>query len=177
MKGNSRHCVYCAVSLTAILLAACSGQNRSIVPARKDAGKKGAIISQSDYKVSVRTNGAAVTNFNQELVHRVPIPEAAAKTGQRTPPGKGRLPFSAKAEKDQFGKIAGLRVTQVDAKAPPGAAFGLKNGDLVTAVGKKLATSPSDFRIIYEDILSKREASITVLRKGSPHKLLFTPAG
>ena len=127
---------------------------------------------EGDFKVSVASNGKAVSNFNEQLVHRVTLSPAELKKVFVKPPKDIRLPFTAQKIFDGRGGIKGVKVTNFRANGGS-SSFGLEENDIVTAFGRNHAKSPSDFWLLYQELMKESTATVTLERKGQPHKILF----
>jgi len=132
------------------------------------------IEEQGGFRVSVKSNGREVKDFESDLVHHVLLNSgkvAEAKTELRA--------VSAQDAVDQFGKRYGFRISGSSDT------LGLRPRDIVTATGKKSAPTLEDL-VTLVGTLPKGTAeageapiSFTFDREGRPHKtiLLFGKGG
>ena len=121
------------------------------------------------YKVSVKSDGKEVKNFSQQLVHRVSLSRSEFDALIDDWP-KG-LPFNSKSEYDSRGKPSGLRITQMRSATSPH--MGLQKADLVTAVGTTHTYKTRDVWQLFRQLSISREATLTLVRQGKPHKILY----
>ena len=127
------------------------------------------IEREHDYKVSVYQDGKEVKNFQAPLVQRVDISNAMLNALAKAP---GDLQFNGVREKDNRGKISGLRI-HAGKGAQAVSALGLKEKDLVTAVGQKRVQQMEDFRFLAKELNETKTSSLTLEREGKPHKILY----
>lgn len=125
-----------------------------------------------DFTVQVKTEGRVVNNFEQRLVHRIDVPLNIARGFKLSVDSGGMLPISVKMERDSRGAISGARVVSPNSRALE--ALGLKPKDLLTAVGKAHITSPKVLRVLFTSIANEKQAMMTIVRQGRPHKLLYS---
>ena len=142
----------------------------------RSARKQQAAPGDGNFRVSVSANGAPVKDFNEQLIHRV-IVNKKDLVLLSTSSVAGSVPFTGKSERDHFGEIAGVRLTEIrTAKVLP--TLGLQDGDLLTAVGKKHTTSLDDLKQLAIDLIAgsatEKRASLTLIRRGRPHKILYS---
>lgn len=124
------------------------------------------------YTVSVATSEGPVQNFEQRLVHRKTLPQAFVEPLRVSAGHQLSKYFSAQAELDQLGNAAGLRIVSIlDRTARD--TLGLQLGDLITAVGTSHVASVKDFARVFEYLHQNRQASITLVRNGKPHKVFY----
>jgi hypothetical protein len=152
--------------LTLLFVSSCSGESRPD-PAWDVQG-------DHQFKVSVYSGGKEVKDFNTQLIHRVDISPEQLKRVFGADDRQLRLPFTGTGEKDRFGKIAGVRVGRFQSPEGGPQAFGLKNQDLITAIGVQRATSIDDFRRLGKELSTTKSSSITLEREGRPHKILYS---
>lgn len=140
------------------------------------------VLERGDLKVSVRTNGKPVTNFQTPLVHRVEMTAVQSLVYFDPKSGRLQLPFIAQAEHDDRGKTTGIRVVRRSSPAgtssTPGAGndpakLGLADKDLITAVNHTKVSEPTDIAALFTELRKSRTASMTIERGGVPHKILF----
>ena len=86
-------------------------------------------------------------------------------------PEKFTAPFDGIAARDGRGKVMGVKV----GKVRPGALtdLGLRQGDIVTAVNAKHASTVRDLGYLYVSLREEKTASLTFEREGQPHKILY----
>lgn len=152
--------------LTSLLLGVCFLCSCS---ASSSPEPKYKLEREHDYKVSVYQDGKEVKNFQTPLVQRVNISNAMLSSLAKAP---GDLPFNGVKEKDNRGKITGLRIHS-GKSAQAAMALGLKEKDLVTAVGQKRIQQMEDFRLLAKELNATKTASLTLERDGKPHKILY----
>lgn len=124
------------------------------------------------FRISVAAQGEAVENPQQKLVHYIGLTSAQLErftASDGVGLGSSRM---VRVEYDARGEPAGLRVLRGGAKGDLGI-LGLEEDDLLTAFGKKSASSPEDFRQFCRGLLQRQRDSMTILRRGVPHKLLY----
>lgn len=164
--SKSMHRLLLAVAL--LNLSACSflGSTDPVlepVPAAKRDGQ---------FKVSVSTDGKPVEDFKQPLVHRIRVRPAELRSISGAQGKAMSLPFNAKRVIDLQGKIKGIRVLNV--RPPYGTqVLGLQNNDLITAVGLRHVDHPNDFSLLFNQLRSEKQATMTLERDGKPHKILY----
>ena len=149
----------CGVALLLILAgsnAGCSASKRS----------KYSVKSRSAAVVSVETDGRAVSNFEQQLVHRIDLrPDAIERLRAPNPRLYDLLP-----ERDREGNFRGLRVVHVlDIRN----SLQLQIDDIVTAVNKVQTNSADAFYREFVRGLEGEYVSVTFDRATYPHKALY----
>ena len=127
------------------------------------------IEHEDGYKVSVKTNGQEQKNFDQERVHRVTVSPQEIARATKSMPAKVDLPFTVQTERDLRGRASGLRVTAVQS----GGALGVAKGDILTSVGFTMTKSEKDLAKIYQELKTTKQSSLTLLRDGQYHKILY----
>ena len=125
-----------------------------------------------DFTVQVKTEGRVVNDFEQRLVHRIDVPQNIARGFKMSVESGGVLPIAVRMERDSRGAISGARVVPPNSRALE--ALGLKPKDLLTAVGKSHVTSPEVLRLLFSSIANQKQAMMTIVRQGRPHKLLYS---
>jgi len=125
---------------------------------------------ERDYKVTVYQDGREVKDFNNPLVVRVNVSPALLASLAHAPT---ELPFNAVRENDNHGKAKGLRIHSGKAGPAGAMSLGLKERDLVTAVGQKRIEKLEDFRLLASELNATKMASVTLERDGKPHKILY----
>lgn len=124
------------------------------------------------FEVKVKSNGKEVKDFQQDLVHRKELSRGVLAELQD---------YSKKAEitfphKDANGNFQGLKVKKA---TPPNvlSALGLLAGDVVTAFGMKRVEPDMSFMEFLLSLDALDDSSITLLRKGQAHKVLYLIPG
>lgn len=170
---------YFAIALIcgAGLLGGCSVENAFQTPTRAamdddvDSSIRTA-MPQGNFRVSVTSGGKPVNDFQERLVHRVTLSKKDLAAIMPVPGRAPQVPFTGRVEKDGQGGIVGLKLTEVrTSDVLP--TFGLQDGDLITAVGKKHPNEISDLSQIVLDIRKNSEATLTLQRNGKPHKIFY----
>lgn len=129
-------------------------------------------IERSSMKVTVKSSGVEVKDFNKELVERRLLSAEQINNILRFYPHRLVLPFEMIKELDSRGGIRGLKISKV--LIPSEAlSLGLYMNDILTAFGKKLAYSPNDFSAFLVELSSFGQSSITLERSGKPHKIIY----
>ncbi len=129
------------------------------------------VVREGGYRVSATANGKA-QNISEELVHRIPVIDRELQTIVGSGKEKFLPPFSSTAERDSRGKVTGLRVTAV-VGVSSGSQFGLRKGDLITAVGTQFTKTDRDLWELFEQLQQKKQASMTIIREGKHHKIFY----
>lgn len=150
------------------LLSACSfgGRSSSDLP----------VVERGSFKVSVREGSREVNDFETPLVHRIGLSRADINKILPTGSNTMKLPFKGRPLKDARGNISGVRLYRRESGPRlKGSKFllGLKENDLVTAVGVKHVKSYADLRMLLEMLLKEQHISVTLEREGSPHKIFY----
>ncbi len=126
------------------------------------------IQRRHDYQVAVYSDGKEIKDFNQSLIHRMDItPKVVAAMSA----SGSTLPFDGKPEKDARGNVTGVRVA--NARGTNLALLGLRDKDLVTAVGNSRARSIGDLKKVFIELKTQKSASLTIERSGKPHKMFY----
>ena len=125
-----------------------------------------------EYSVTVSSGGKELQDFSTPLVHRVSLKQRTIDEILKFWPKRLDLPFDGTAERDNRGKVMGLRITTLKPKRDLGA-LGLKKGDLLTAAEQKLMTTPRDFIHVFDSLKESGLGTITIERDGVPHKILY----
>jgi len=129
--------------------------------------------AERNFKVSVSAGGAEIENFEQRLVHRVALTPQQLNILARRGPGTLNVPFGSIGEFDREGNSMGFRlVASRDPARYPN--LGLRAGDVITAVGKRRASSVKDLWDVFNAVREDGTASVTLIRDGSPHKILYS---
>jgi hypothetical protein len=163
MKGLTKFIVS---GLSAALLSACA------LSERDPALEATPAVQQHRFRVSVASGGKVVENPSDELVHRVGLTRANIRAYMNSSKGTGNLPFTARTEYDSRGKPMGLRILQLNRESSL-SFLGLKEKDLVTAIGPRLISEPQHILYLFDDLSKSKRSSMTVERSGKPHKILY----
>jgi len=125
----------------------------------------------SRYKISVKSDGQNLPNLSNQLVHRVDLSREQFDLIVDVS-GNVKLPFRLVPEADSKGEVAGVRVVEdlVDPNLPN---LGIKDRDLITALGKDLAHNETSVKYFFEHLSPSTISSLTLLRKGEPHKIFY----
>ena len=87
--------------------------------------------------------------------------------------GSGKsLPADGVSELDREGRVTGVRIVASKRGGNP-ALIGLREKDLVTAVGMKPMRRIEDLRALALDLECEKASSLTLERNGKPHKILY----
>ena len=164
LYNNARVAVLC---FAVMFFVACSTTEQTPFDGRIVRGD-----DREQYKVEVYTNGRKLERVESELVHRVEL--SHSDVDFITANNSSSVPFGVRAvkEKDAKGEQVGFRVTALPQK---GAIYdlGLKVGDIVTAIGQKTSPKSSDLTTLFPTLKNKGSASLTVMRSGVNHKILY----
>ncbi len=154
----------CCFFLIICILSACAAHTtgeENIEPA----------AAERKFRVSVTAGGKRIDTPGEELVHRIYLNadsvHAFVKSGKKL-----KEPLVAHVEEDDKGRVIGVRVAQFSPLSALGK-LGLKEGDVVTAVGKNLVQKPDDVLQVFDELDREKHGSITVERRGKPHKILI----
>ena len=124
-----------------------------------------------NFKISVSTQCKQVERPEEPLVHRIVLNSSVVHDFvAKGKPGSSSL--AAGVERDNNGRLAGVRISSLT-QASALARIGLKNNDLVTAVGKNKLKAVEDLWSVFDDLDSKGHATLTIERNGMPHKILI----
>lgn len=129
-------------------------------------------IGKSNYKVSVRTDGGDIKNFETALVHRMYYKPAELDALKHDWPDSFSKQLKGTPEFDTLGKLMGVRIVATSG-ASSKEMLGFKLGDLITAAGTTHIGSLDQLDTVLSDLSAKRQASITLVRNGQPHKILY----
>lgn len=165
------------VVLALFVAAANSGCSASSGRAGLAPGNPGSQLDDNGrFKVSVVTNGREVKDLNQDLVHRVAISRAQVDSILESWPAQFRKIGQTRDEYDSQGKYMGLRIAGPSTGAPV-PVLGLRDRDVITAVGPKPVRAEGDMLALFKDLKQSGRATMTIERSGMPHKFLyFSPA-
>ncbi|MCB0360406.1 MAG: hypothetical protein KDD44_12245 [Bdellovibrionales bacterium] len=126
----------------------------------------------SRYRVSVSSEGREVRNPEAQLVHRVRLTAVQASNLQTSWRKRPESIWSGTAERDSFGEPLGVRIEALVGDGATGD-IGWRAGDLITAVGKLHTISTTDVGVLFEQLATTGSASVTLIRDGVPHKILY----
>lgn len=129
--------------------------------------------SLSDMHVKVSVDGKSVDDIEQQLIHRVELKSAKVNLIKSGEGEQLNLPFLLKKEIDHRGLVMGLRVIERGNKDLSINDFGLRDKDLITAIGTKLVASAKDFELFVDVLKGRGEISVTVEREFQPHKIMY----
>lgn len=170
MKSAIRECSVSLKNIAGLFLlagfAGCSASNNRA--AMIDRGPD----DPSRFKVSVVTDGHAVKNLNQDLVHRITIPPAKVDQFISGWPEQLQRLGGTKVEYDSQGKYMGIRVLGGSGNAPV-PVLGLSNRDVITAVGTTPVKTENDLLDLFRTLKKSGFVTMTVERSGTPHKYLY----
>lgn len=131
------------------------------------------IQSTGNIDVQVSMGGEKIADLEKQLVHRIEISPEKLDLIKAEGSTDLRLPFLLKKEVDQRGLVMGLKVFQSKNELLSLEDLGLKERDLLTAIGTKLLTSAKDFELFVKILRNKGELSLTLERDFQPHKILY----
>ena len=126
-----------------------------------------------DLKIQVKSGGKVVKNPETELVHRIDLSENDLNPVLTGSSKLKALGFKAKILRDAQGGISGI-LLDLRAENQNTQRFGLQHGDLVTAISGKLIGSEDDLETMFQQLQEQQKLSVTVMRDGEPHKLLYS---
>ncbi len=137
------------------------------------ADKEPEIVGRTgEFAVTVTSGGKELRDFSAPLVHRVSLNKQTVDEILKFWPKRLDLPFDGTAERDNRGKVMGLRITAVKPKRNINA-LGLRRGDLLTAAETKLIATPRDFIQVFDALKQSGLGTVTLEREGKPHKILY----
>lgn len=129
----------------------------------------GEIERSGHFEVKVKANGKEQRNLQETLIHRRDLDaetlSAVQSFSQRTE--------IAEPRKDRQGGLYGLKVKK-GLPPPVTQALGLEAGDIVTAFGAKRVEADMSFMEYLLSLGALEESSVTLLRRGVPHKVLYS---
>lgn len=155
------------------LLSACAakrGPQYSLVDSNSFPQGKAGIIREGEFKVSVKSAGEEVEDFQTSLVHRIVLSEEIRKLSA------AELPFELSLQRDFSGGLQGIKVGDKSGQEKASlAVIGLLDRDVITAIGRNMAKDVSQLSAFLKVLphLSQEESSMTLLRRGQPHKVIF----
>ena len=121
------------------------------------------------YEVSVYSDGKQVKDFNKELGHRVELTPSVVSSMEQQ--GR-RLPFDGRSEHDARGNIVGIRIASTKQSVSP-AFLGLREKDLITAVGLRRVRKSDDVRQLFSELAQSKTSTLTLERDGRAHKIIY----
>jgi hypothetical protein len=125
-------------------------------------------VFSNEMKVSVSSDGKAVTDIDKELVHRVTVSSAIlAKITKNI--DLRDLPFLVQAEFNSKAEFVGMRLF----KYRGGFAYGLEEQDLITAVGKTKLQERKHLLLMFDALNQTGETSLSIVRRGEAQKILL----
>lgn len=154
-----------ALVLISSLLAGCSTTEE--VKVEPVTGKNG-----ERYQVSVSAGGREIRDFSTPLVHRLSLPSRAVDQMLKAWPDRVDVPFDGSTARDTRGKVMGVKVARLRSTQAT-ELLGLRQGDIVTAVNAKRATTVRDMGVLLNELREKKSATLTLEREGRPHKILY----
>ena len=124
------------------------------------------------FEVKVKANGHEVKNFEQDLIHRITLSREVLAELQHY----SRVEEIAIPGKDGRGTFQGLKVRKA---VPPNILqnLGLQSGDVVTAFGIRNVQSDMSFMEFLLSLDALDDSSLTFIRKGQAHKVLYQLVG
>lgn len=125
-----------------------------------------------EYAVTVSSGGKELRDFSAPLVHRVSLKKGTVAEILKFWPKRLDLPFDGTTERDNRGKVMGVRITSVKPKRDL-KSLGLRKGDLLTAAEQKLMTTTRDFIQVFDALKQSGLGTVTLERDGKPHKILY----
>lgn len=131
------------------------------------------IRQTGNVSVKVSMGGERVTDLEKQLVHRIEISAKKLDLIKAEGSAELHLPFLLKKEIDQRGLVMGLKVFQSKNSLLTLEDLGLKERDLLTAIGTKILTSAKDFELFVKILRNRGELSLTLERDFQPHKILY----
>ncbi len=129
----------------------------------------------SKFKVSVQSSGKPVKDFSTPLVHRITVSKydfnryTRSKVGGKPEILTTFQPVHTAGPKSP---VYGLKLIAVSG-ATGGSALGLQLNDIVTAVGPDHVVKSSDFQQLFQHLLKDKTVSVTLMRGGKPHKIIY----
>lgn len=133
------------------------------------AQQKPSFHQTGNYIVTVVSDGEKVSDFNRDLIHRINI------NSKQLDKLKGEINDANKLnltiDKTLAGEIVGISVVASDYALLE--TLGLEQEDLITAVNKTRANNTSAIQLFIPTLEADSKASITIQRRGQPHKLLY----
>ena len=134
--------------------------------------KRKAQSPKRNYQISVKAGGTDLVNFEQQLVHRIEITRNELQSILITWPESLNLSFRSIGEYDKLGQAVGIKI--IDSSLNSSSAnLGLKSGDIVTSIGRKLPTSTRDFWPLLNELKQTGTGDISISRNGRANKILL----
>lgn len=127
-------------------------------------------LDRDPARFSVSVNGEPAAAYNSPLVHRVSMTERQLALLLPGPRGL-ILPFTGTVHRDGAGAIMGVQLSGMRTGNYP--VLGLREGDIITAVNTTPARQIEDISELLHTLRAQRTASMTLLRTGRPHKILY----
>jgi hypothetical protein len=156
------------MQLTVCLIGCAQGSRNQT--ARKEPNRLDPHAEANPFQVTVKSDGKEVKDSNASLIHRVTLsPTELATVGRLTKPESGTIRL--KRESDNRGGTIGLRIQL--ASPEQAKLLGLQNNDIVTAVGKTGATKLRSLEPLVQGLQAKKSETLTLIRGGKPHKILY----
>jgi len=126
-----------------------------------------------NYNVSVSTDGKPVNDFDKRLVHDVVVPAGAlAAIGKYQ--SSLEVVFVSEPELDLRGSVVGVRLLGSRSGLDPMTTFGWLKNDVITAVGLRHVRRVADLGALITQLQQQQAATLTLIRDGAPHKILYT---
>lgn len=147
--------------LSVVLFAACSSKPPVTIERVSD-----------DFEVQVSAAGREVKDFQQPLVHRMTLSQDRVRFLHVDVIQRRALPFNAKVELDRRGVVSGVKI--FPPKSLVAGELGIESLDLITAVNTKPVRALGDMQLLFKTLDEEKSATMTVIRRGQPHKLLYS---
>ena len=163
---------WCRFAIAAVL--AFAGCSSGSAPYAAPAQVEPMVKEQSGFKVSVSSNGTTVSDFETQLVHRLELSESQVRVLKENM--VSNCGCGGSIMHDGAGKLAGVKMTRIE-KGSPLLEIGLKNGDILTAIGVTPVTDIQQIDNLFVSLLKDKTASLTFQRSGHPHKMFFYLSG
>ncbi len=157
------------LKLIVLLLGACAVSGCSMMSLSDSEPIQSKRTGQ--FEVSVTSGGEKVSNFHTPLVHRVTVSTRELDAFLAPDRKTILLPFKARKVRDLKGEVKGIRVVQIDSVKTN--SLGLRDNDLLTAVGRVHLKQPQDMSLLFSDLQREKQATLTLEREGKPHKILY----
>lgn len=156
----------CTIAATLLLMTSPIACSRGTKPVIERTTRTG------EYHVSVYSAGNEVKDFGDRLVHYVTLSPADVEK-LISDKGEAILPFDGIMEVDHKGQPSGFRIEQAFDRGRT-ERLGFREDDIVTAIGRTRSTSIADMDKFVQALRENREETITIIRDGQPHKLLYS---
>ena len=126
------------------------------------------------FDVSVYEGNKQIKNPSASLVHRYQLsPSVLNKLGQDV---SKSLPFSFRTVNDAKGMPKGIKLSSHGITSGK-ISMGLQHNDIVTAINKTHVTKESQLSILTKTLKADSKATLTLERKGKPHKIYYKIEG